>query len=168
MTKRLKAFTIMEVTVAMLLAAIVIAITYTAYGIVMRTYGNYHAKSEATAMLTQLNGVLRRDFERAAEIDKTEVGLSLTRADSTVILYEFNADYIVRKGTAIDTFYVHPAMPLTWFEGEAVSELAADPERNRIDELEFVLPFEGNNIPYHYYKQYSSANLMERKNDAGN
>ena len=42
---RIKAFTIMEVTVTMLIAAILIGITYTTYSIVLKSYNSFTTKN---------------------------------------------------------------------------------------------------------------------------
>ncbi len=44
MKSRVKAYTLMEVSIAMLLAGVVIMITYTVYTIVVRNYAIYDAK----------------------------------------------------------------------------------------------------------------------------
>lgn len=168
MEKRLPAFTIMEVTITMLLAAIIIAMTYTAYSIVTRAYDSYHDKNSERAVLIQLDKILRRDFERATMIGRTEREVVFTRADSTVIKYDFNANYITRISMAKDTFLIKATTPSTKFEGNDVNEEVAEPEKSRIDELAFAVYLDGSNLNYHYSKIYSSADLIERRNDAGN
>ena len=52
---KLQAFTIMEVTIAMLLSAIVIGITYTVFSIVSRSYRSYTNKHEEMNRLLLLD-----------------------------------------------------------------------------------------------------------------
>lgn len=167
MNKRVKAFTIMEVTVAMLLTAIVIAITYTVYSIVARSYGEYGTKNNNRAVLIRLDELLRKDFEKAETINKTETGLTCSKRDG-MVTYEFRPDGVVRSSGITDTFKVSIAAVDLLFEHALVGARALSGEDTRIDELRLDILFEKNNIDYSYHKQYSSENLIQRKNNALN
>jgi len=167
MKRRVKAFTIMEVVIAMLLAAIVIAITYTVYTIVVKSYGSYNIKHGNMAALVRLDELLRKDFEKAEIISKTETGLSCSSGEREVI-YEFATDGIVRTSGITDTFKVHIQTANYFFEQVPVGDPASGTEESRIDELKLELLFEENTISNNYTKNYSSANLIQRKSNALN
>jgi prepilin-type N-terminal cleavage/methylation domain-containing protein len=165
--KKVKAFTIMEMTIAMLISAIVIGITYSAYTIISRSYTIYQTKNDGLALLSRIDQLLVKDFAHAEMISKTLDGLLLTSRLDTVA-YVFAPDFIVRKGAVIDTFKVQTSGLSTLFENQPVSEVSVESEQNRIDELFFFIVLKNGNMPYHYQKPYSSVNLLERNPNAVN
>jgi len=164
---KIKAFTIMEVTITMMIAAILMGITYTAYSIVSRSYLSFNTKNKDMAELEQLDGLLKKDFDRAEIILKETDGISIKHTDRTVS-YQFNPDYIIRTAGITDTFKIKTGEITTSFEGRPVNEANASQEQNRLDQLDLNLLFQNEKIPYHYYKQYSSVNLIQRNPDALN
>lgn len=157
----------MEVTVAMLLAAIVVAITYTVYTIIIRSYSSYNAKNSNMAALIRLDELLRKDFEKAEIISKTETGLSCTSANK-VATYEFTPDAVIRTSGITDTFKVEVQNLSILFEHAPVSESVINDEDTRVDEVQADLFFDGKLIANGYYKHYSSQNLIQRKRNAIN
>jgi len=164
---RLQAFTIMEVTVAMLLTGLAIGITYAVYSIVLQSYSAYGAKNDNINVLFNLDHILKRDFDRADTIIKDTAGLSM-KIGSQTIKYAFYPDFITRESTKIDTFKVQTQDWITAFENVPLNELQTHPEQNRVDELNFRLILNSDTIPYHYYKLYSSENLIQRNPNALN
>ncbi|SDT67311.1 hypothetical protein SAMN05216490_4781 [Mucilaginibacter mallensis] len=165
--KKVNAFTIMEVTITMMITAIVIGITYTAYSIVSQSYMGYQKKNDGLTVLSRIDQLLAKDFAHAALISKTQDGLLLS-SPSDSVSYVFALGFIVRKGPVIDTFKIQSGGLTTLFETQPISEVSADSEQNRIDELSFFIVLKNGNIPYHYQKQYSSVNLLARNHNAIN
>jgi type II secretory pathway component PulJ len=149
----------MEVTITMLIAAILMAITYTTYSIVSRSYLSFNTKNKNMVELQQLDRLLKRDFDRAENIQKTANGIRIENTRQ-VISYEFNPDFIVRTYLITDTFKVKTAALNINFEGQPAGE------QSRLDELSFTLVFQKENIPYHYDKPYSSVNLIKSESNA--
>lgn len=159
--KRVKAFTILEMTIAMLITAIVIAFTYTTFSILKRTYADFHEKNRQTTELLQLDHVLKRDFFKSIAIYKTEAGLRFINPSDTID-YTFQSDIILRKGLRTDTFNIKAVNSLMLFEQLPVHSNADTLENARVDEFSFDGVFQGQNIQYHYEKTYSSKDVMER------
>jgi len=166
-TTRAQAFTIMEVTVAMLLTGLAIGITYTVYAIVAKSYSAYGTKNDNVNTLINLDHVLKRDFDRADTILKDTAGLAMKIGPQT-IKYAFYPDLITRESTKIDTFKVQTQDWITAFENVPLNELQTDPEQNRVDDLNFKLILRTDTIPYNYHKLYSSENLIQRNPNAFN
>ena len=164
---KVQAFTIMEVTITMMIAAILIAVTYTSYSIVIKSYNSFTNKNNDMAVLVSLDHVLKRDFEQANIIFKDPTGFSLKK-DSALIRYEFSNDFIVRKSARIDTFKVQNQDVSTSFENVPLLELQTTDAQNMIDELGFTIIYQKEEISYHYHKTYSSENLIEKKPNAIN
>jgi len=165
MKTKVKAFTILEVTITMLIAAVVISITYTAYEIVSKSFISFKSKNEDMAMVANIDHLLKRDFDRADIILSANTGIELRQQDKPVIYYEFANAYIVRKSGAIDTFKVTNRDVKMYFEHQARNSSeymnTSDAGNNRIDELSFMIIYKDEMIPCHFYKQYSSVNLMQ-------
>ncbi|MDR3678550.1 MAG: hypothetical protein P4L41_01210 [Flavipsychrobacter sp.] len=167
MNKRVKAFTILEVTITMLVAALVMGITYSAYSIIIKSYGAFNKKNQDMAVVVRLDEWLKKDFFRADIVLKDTAGIALNSADRR-IKYRFDPDFIVRIEIRADTFKVKTDSLVTSFEDLPVNEFGSTDEQNRLDDLYLVILFQGEKIPYHYHKLYSSVNLINRNANAVN
>jgi hypothetical protein len=142
----------------MLIAAIVIGITYTAYSMISRSYLSFKEKNDRIAVLNRVDQLLKRDFERA-EVISGSGNTVLIRNDSAPVRYEFTPKAVIRTSGLIDTFKVNTADVRLAFEGKTMT----DATEQMIDELAFSV---SETIPYHYHKTYSSFNLIKTNPDA--
>ncbi|PTQ92441.1 pilin/secretion family protein with methylation motif [Mucilaginibacter yixingensis] len=163
--KKTKAFTLMEMGIAMLISAIVIGMAYTIYQIAIGSFSGFLQKNKTTENLLLLDELLAKDFNRASGVFQTDSGITLVK-DSAKVNYAFIADGIIRRAAITDTFKFNHTVPSLLFEGQPIDQQATEAEDHRIDELSFTLLSGTDSIPYHYYKIYSSANLIERPNHA--
>jgi len=157
----------MEITVVMLISAIVIGITYTSFNIINQSYHSFQNKNEHMAELVRLVELIRKDFNQAELIGKTQNGIFVKTIQDSVS-YDFEPDFTLRTSTIIDTFKLAVQDIVTNFEAGPVTTINTTAEQNRIDELDFSIFFENEKIPYSYHKLYSSANLIERNPNAVN
>jgi type II secretory pathway pseudopilin PulG len=155
---RLPAFTIMEITVVMLISAIVVAITFTAYGMVSRAYSTYLEKRNRMAVLIRLDELLQRDFRQAQQVLKLENTVFFSDSGRQ-ITYRFEPEQIIRQSTIVDSFKVKVADVVCSFENQPTGE-TLDPVR--IDEVSFTIQSDQETFPYYYTKHYSSANLIQK------
>jgi Tfp pilus assembly protein PilE len=162
-----RAFTILEVTITMLIVGLLIALTYTSYSIIIKSYHAFKDKNDRMMILVSLDHVLARDFERADRITKDADGITMN-GNAQVIKYTFSPDFITRTTNKIDTFKVQAQDVNAAFENMTVNEVLETEEQNRIDELTFTAVFQDEKIPYQYHKQYSSDNLIKRNPNAVN
>jgi len=154
---KIKAYTIMEVTVAMLLSAICISICYTAYAIISNYYASFQKKNETTAIFLSLKQVLERDFLNSSTVLKIENGIELD-LDSTKIDYLFTEKAILRKLNTLhtDTFKLQANEVTVFFEGIEVEK------GNPVDELNFSTTLGKDvKVPVQIKKIYSAENLFE-------
>jgi len=170
---RLNAFTIMEVTIAMLVTAIVIGITYTAYTIISKSFIDFKAKNEDIALLTRIDQVMKRDFDRAVMIEADNTGIEMINNNKLPVHYEITSTYIVRKTITADTFKVQIQDIKVLFEKQEKNTMTesgnlSKDESNRIDELSFTVNYKNDLIPFHFNKKYSSVNLIKRNPNAIN
>ncbi|RKR84466.1 prepilin-type N-terminal cleavage/methylation domain-containing protein [Mucilaginibacter gracilis] len=167
-----KAFTLLEMTIAMLVAAVVIGITYTSYQIISRSYLDFKLRNERMVTLASLDQLLRRDFDQAEIISGSNKHIRIDKENKPAVEYEFADRYIIRKAIIIDTFKVTNDSCRMFFEKQQIindeTTETANTEDNRIDELLFNVSYNNETIPYHYNKDYSSENLIKRNPNAVN
>ncbi len=154
---KIKAFTIMEMTVAMVIASISIAITYSAFTIINQSYREFHKKNIFLAKLLVTDKLFKKDFSKAVSINKEPEGISF-KMDSGIISYSFNSDYILRNqfGLRTDTLHFIIINPATTFEMREASN------GEKIDQLSFQVNANGKLIYYSYQKLYSAADFYLR------
>nr|WP_146749917.1 hypothetical protein [Mucilaginibacter rubeus] len=157
---KLPAFTIMELTVAMLISAIVIGLMYSAYAIISHSYLSFVDRNNNTDMLASLDQRLNRDIDKAEMIYRDSNTVTMSSHIDTVI-YRFQADRVIRQKLLADTFKVSTESFITSFESVPVEGNPAGGEEKKIDDLQIVLLAERQKIPYHYHKTYSSVNLFQ-------
>ena len=155
MNSSVKAFTIIEVTVAMLLAGISILIALTAYQLVSRSYFRFDEKNQAMSEFLVVDRLLKKDIHEAFKIINTGEGIALETQRGTVS-YEFEHAYILRNqyGIRKDTFFIRTNAWSTMFENETViiTELA--------DEIIIETEMMKRSSILHYKKSYSIHELM--------
>ncbi len=164
---KLKAFTIMEITITMLLAAIVISITYTAYTIISKSYIGFTNKNKDISTVVQLDKLLKKDFYKALAISRDNQKI-LFKTDSADIIYEFEPDMVTRTQGITDTFKIQTETMNTTFESQPLNDLPTTDTPNLLDDMEWKIILQNEKIPYHYHKQYSSVNLFQENPDANN
>lgn len=155
---RLPAFTIMEITIVMLISTIVVAITFTAYGMVSRAYSTYLEKRNHMAALIRLDELLQRDFRQAQQVLRHE-NTVLCADSGRQVTYRFEPEQIIRQSTIIDSFKVQATDVTCSFNNQPTGDTL---EPVRIDELSFTVQADQETFPYHYTKRYSSANLIQK------
>ncbi|MCJ8212030.1 hypothetical protein MUY27_20100 [Mucilaginibacter sp. RS28] len=150
------AFTIMELTIAMLISAIVIAFAYTGFGLIHKIYLDFNKKHQQLAVLLKVNELLKKDLARCevAEAKPDELRL---RWNNETVIYTFTPDYLLRTTTETDTFKVKLTAPRLQFEDQEIEQ--DESAYQLIDDLQFDVYSGSDRLPYHYYKYYSSAQL---------
>lgn len=166
MQGKLPAYTILEVIITMLITAILVGITYTAYTIVSQSYLSFNSKHSELGTVLQLDKLLKKDFSRPGLIFKTSNGIDL-KGDSLMVSYSFLPDQVLRTQGVTDTFKVKTTSMAMLFEGQPVEMTAPEPG-TLLDELTLELIIGKEKIPYHYYKTYSSAELLQQRTNALN
>lgn len=153
--KKVRAFTLIEVTISMLIAAIVIVTTYTAYQIISQNYLNYVKKQNLIASFTIMDKLLRDDFLKANPIVKTDSGLEF-HMDNGKVQYQFNDSLIIRNqyNLRLDTFNIVLHTINFTFENEESGV------GRRIDLLSYLVTLDNETIPMSYRKMYSAQNLF--------
>jgi Tfp pilus assembly protein PilE len=156
MKQQIKAYTLMEVTVAMLLSAICITLCYSAYGIITGYYHEFGKKNETIAAVLSLKQVLERDFLKSKYVLRNENEIILIN-DSTNIKYLFDSNFVARNFNELHT----DTFKLTTTGFAASFEKIEIVNTDTIDHLSFdaILP-KHKIVPIQINKIYSSENLF--------
>lgn len=152
----IKAYTLMEMTVAMLLAAISITICYSAYGIVSGYFISFQQKNKQAQDMLIFTHVMERDLQRCNLVLRLEDGVEL-QCDSVNINYHFAGKYILRLLGELntDTIKLEHTPVLTFFEGSEVNTM------DTIDRIDLSIVLAQKSIPLQFQKSYSAANLFQ-------
>jgi len=137
-----KAFTVIELTVVMILSSIVISIAYLSFDILQKQYRNYRESNDKIAMISKLHRLLHTDFNNSEIIIKTDAGI-LTNYGTKQINYEFDFGFILRKdGEITDTFFVKIKEP------EMLSLKHSQSNSEIIEELKFEIKINNKMLFY--------------------
>lgn len=156
MRKKIKAYTLMEVTIAMLLSAICISICYSAYGIIGSYYQTFKLKNETADAALSLRHVLEKDFLKSKLVLSTDSGLMMQR-DSSTILYTFREKAILRELPELhtDTFKVSYSGLQFFFEGEILEQ------KDTVDRMDLEILLDKAAVAkIRVEKKYSAENLF--------
>lgn len=154
---KLSAYTLMEITVAMLLSAIVISVCYTAYGLIDNYYQTFRLKNESHDQVLALRHVLIKDFASHSIIIAGDNGIELI-GDSIRVGYVFEEGQVIKeiKNVHTDTFRLSPSSLILKFDGKEIK--AGD----TINELDFFVQIDkGVEIPMNFRRVYSAVQLFK-------
>jgi len=155
-TQRIEAYTLMEVAIAMLLAAICISICYTAYGMVGDYFQAFEKRNAAAEEVLTLRRTMEKDILRGRYLIRSTDGIDIV-GDSLGISYHFAEKAVLRKVKDLrtDSFNVTTAQTHFLFEGREALEL------DTVDQVNFMLtPDKQPAIPIALTKLYSAHDLL--------
>lgn len=155
-TQRIEAYTLMEVAIAMLLAAICISICYTAYGMVGDYFQAFQKRNAAAEEVLTLRRTMEKDILRGRYLIRSTDGIDIV-GDSLGISYHFAEKAVLRKlkDLRTDSFHVTAAQTHFLFEGREALEL------DTVDQVNFMLtPDKQSAIPIALTKLYSAHDLL--------
>ncbi|MGM9475206.1 hypothetical protein ACS5PU_02205 [Pedobacter sp. GSP4] len=153
---RINAYTLMEVAVAMLLAAICISICYSAYSLIGSYFGDFELRNKNAQDILTLETTLARDLDKGHYIVRTDDGIAV-KQDSLTISYRFNGAKIVRDALGLRTDSFDLAATEAYFRFEGSAAALGD----TVDHINLVLQLEkGARIPLVLKKNYSSQDLF--------
>lgn len=154
--RKVASFTLIELTVAMLIASIAISVTYTAYTIVANLYQDYITKQEQISHITLLSKLLRVDILTAEKMVRTPQGF-VCESPGGKVCYTVSKNYVIRDQLAlsVDTFRI-PVLKEGYYLNKQPVEF-----QGIVDEVNLSIGTSPYVIPFKYFKQYSSQNLFK-------
>lgn len=157
---KLKAFTIIELTVITLLSGIVISIAYFVFFILQKQYNTYDKTSKIQLEITTLNRLLTEDFQKADSIVSSTNSAFLIYKNELVTDYKFEPNYITRnKSSVTDTFHLSTDNVSLILDEEPVSVPGI-----WLNELKFEANYHQKKLSFHFYKKYPVAPFITKDN----
>ena len=154
MFRRVKAYTIVELIVVMLISSALISMAYGGFHLVQKLFGRFQSAQETVARTVLLDRLLNHDIGRSQTVRRTPDGLACSFPEKT-IGYQFLEECIVRSepGTQ-DTFRITP-IQVQVLSGGQLAELPG----TLVDELSFD-NLRDDAQTYHYTKHYAADILQ--------
>lgn len=154
---KVKAYTIVEMIVTMLITSVTISIAYSSFRIINGQFGQYKTRSHRNYELVLLDKFMMKDFTNASRIVRKSEGYSCQYPDKNID-YEFEDTYILRKSNLIDTFKLKIQEPKFYFMNE--EEFVPG---SLIDKVEFTGITEEESLPF-IQKEYG-ADILEKETE---
>jgi len=156
--KRIKAFTILELTVAMLIASLCFAIVFKAFNILSGTLYFTSQKNRNVSNLVLADKLLRKDFaDHDMRITRSFEGLEF-RSKSREVNYVFTNDYVLRRQDNAGPDTLHIPVKNISYSFEMKESVAGE----LTDEFVLQTELEGREINLSYLKKYSSEELFNK------
>lgn len=103
--QKVRAFTLLELLIGMIISSIVIGFCYMSYSIIYNQYMSYKILKLEIVETIQFNSILNADFISAETILFNENILILNSTNRSQLQYDFKDSHILRKdGEVTDTF----------------------------------------------------------------
>ncbi|MGQ0827041.1 MAG: PilW family protein [Bacteroidota bacterium] len=105
--KKLRAFTLMELLIGMIVSSIVIGFGYGTFFLIYKQYSSFKTVKIELVDVAQLNSILNHDFAIAEMIAFNENKLIIDRKNNLPLVYNFNDSIILRTDNElVDTFKI--------------------------------------------------------------
>jgi len=147
---KLKAYTISELTIALVVTGIVISIAGSVLFLIKKQYDNYEEKNRTTYQLNLVEYLLKKDFEKADSIFWKEEKLTLFQ-DIDKIKYTLEEEYIIRNQEIVsDTFFFQV--------GEVSTAFLIG--KKYVSSLSFDIVIKERKYPVYLRKEYAPSTLL--------
>jgi hypothetical protein len=159
--KKIKAFTIIELCVVMLLSSIVTGMVFFTLNIFQGSVRQFKTESTVLSRIALLHRLLVQDFWKSKEVRATNDGIQ-AMGKGGVVTYRFQPEYITREmGVVLDTFYFPNKNFVMQFQGQQKSLLG-----ELVDQLSVDLSYKGEVVPFSFQKAYGADVLVlyDKKN----
>ncbi len=150
---KIKAFTLTEVIVVMVISSLVIISGYVAYRVINMQMSLYKRNSELFVTAHDFNSTFTKDIFTSNYIYRKENDLLILASDT--IIYSFYKDQIIRKiRDNSDTIRLQVKDFSASFQGVPT-------QKGFVDYVQLNLVLAGDFYPFYYHKSYSSYNLYD-------
>lgn len=155
----LKAFTILELVMAMLLMGLIVSMGYMGWRVFTQHFNKLNNDSAHANSFMLLNTAFANDMDRSSKIFLTESGLSF-QIDNYLVDYYAVAEKFIRvenkeAGEKIDTFYVHLAN-----QEVRMNNIVQDSLGAFIDHIMLDLAFGKDTLSLTIPKHYDATSLL--------
>lgn len=159
--KTIKAFTLLEMMIALVLSSIVFSISFVCYSMILKQFLNYKHSSTLIQEAGQLQTTLQTDFFNSQLIQYNDITATFIFFERPSVKYLFVKDFVLRESNnRTDTFHVLVGKP------EVRYELNLLRENSLVNDLRLNLKVAEADEVFHFVKRYSSYDLMNETNNS--
>jgi prepilin-type N-terminal cleavage/methylation domain-containing protein len=156
--RRIKAFTLIELTVVMLISGFLFGIAYLSLRIFQKRYQQFEASTTQLLEVSQAEHLLFQDFAKATCVEAEEQILHFSH-DSTQVNYHFSDEYLLRQQLSLmDTFHLSCRPRKLYLLGKELLN-----GRGLVDELVFDCEVQGEVLNFHFQKRYAAQQLLHHE-----
>lgn len=154
MSRQVKAFTILELLVALAISGIVISIAGMAFSLTTKQFNDYRITSNTIAKAFSLDARLKTDLFNSVNISRNQSTIDIERSNRPGVTYSFHEQFVLRvEDERVDTFRIALTDISFFFKNEAVDE-------GTIDELRFNAVVLGDPETFRYYRRYGAERVI--------
>jgi len=152
--KRVEAFTVLEMIMALTISAIVISGAFTLYQMIFAQWIQYRKLTNQVYEAVNMERLLKEDAANCAYMYTTYSGLRFDQANEKSVVYSIQDSFMVRDGGRLDTFYTGACVRDASFNNKPVGDSALVDRIN----LSFIKGEDSNYVYIH--KQYAAEQLF--------
>lgn len=157
--KTCKGFTLIEITIVLVLSGIIAGIGYFALEVVNHRMHALKDKFNMVSAYTAFNSVLTRDFNRSLSVKKIKGKSIVCTFEGQAIQYTFDNEQVLRKvNNKTDTFHIAPKNVKYYFNGTTIFET-----KHIIDKLTFQSTLDDKEIPFVFTTHYGNNKYFHTK-----
>lgn len=152
---RLRAFTVLELLVAMVISSLAIGASYLSYDIVYKQFLNFREVDKNVLDALTFTNVLKNDIGTGQFLYKTNNGVRIVDLQGNEYTYTFGKEQIIRNaGASRDTFHLGTSEVV--YKELAVASISWD----LLDKVEIMITVNGIQNKLSFHKQYGANLLM--------
>jgi prepilin-type N-terminal cleavage/methylation domain-containing protein len=152
--KKIKAYSLVELLVVMVIGTITIAVAYQGYLLFYKQYLSFKDSSGENADISSLETLLLSDIQDSKEVKRNSTGIVCFYKDKQ-IFYNWSNEFITRKQLVlIDTFKIKNGDLKIKFHGSDAME------NNLVDEVQFSWISEEEAFSFMFEKEYGADVLI--------
>lgn len=154
---KIKAFSLIELLIVMMISGITISMTFTCYSIIRQQFSKYKKESIVVMETVDLEKTLSLDFYKGKLVQRIENGFMIDRRDYKVSYEYFGKKLLRTMPMRTDTFQIDVKFIEVKMENVVVES------DDYIDEVLIVCGEEDNAKTYHHHIWYSAEDYMTMK-----
>jgi len=153
--KKIKAFTIIEVLITMVLSGIVVSAAIYVFLTFNSLLSKTGKKNMQNLEIISLHHIMKMDFIKADEIREEYSSIFISFNESEKVYYDFEENYVVRDAIATqDTFKISVNDIKIYF---------MDEESDLVTEIIVDIQFDNLDFPIHVIKMYPESKYLEQE-----
>ena len=151
---RLRAFTLLEVIIVMVISGIVLSIAMAAFMIMQRQFDNFRERGGDIFQVQRVRSLMAKDLANANLVQSAGASMTLRMPDGQEMAYHFRVGVLTRE-------IMHREDTLA--TGVSLPDFAYVPDAGPyapVNNIKFSITIKDKIFPLTFYKSYSAADLI--------